>query len=84
MKAYTLRIEESLLNALKHIGIETHRSVREILLDAAKKEVDFYKNIIKFENVSSQEDLETKKISQILSKCSNKSIITSIQSDRQR
>ncbi|VAX37662.1 hypothetical protein MNBD_UNCLBAC01-1657 [hydrothermal vent metagenome] len=84
MKAYTLRIEDNLLNTLKHIGIETHKSVREILLDAAKKEIDFYKNIIKFENISNKEDLEAKKISRILSKCSDKNIVTSIQSDRQR
>ena len=40
MKAYTLRMDDKLLTALKELGIREHKSMRDILLDAIADRLD--------------------------------------------
>ena len=40
MKAYTLRMDDKLLSALKELGIRENKSMRDILLDAIAQRLD--------------------------------------------
>ena len=39
MKAYTLRMDEETLTALKQIGIKEHKTVKDIILDALQQRI---------------------------------------------
>ena len=75
MKAYTLRIEEDLLNKLKHISIEERKTVRELLIELIRIKIAESEYII-------PEEEEAGKVASILAKFKDNLVFRRIREDR--
>jgi hypothetical protein len=56
MKAYTLRLDDGVLDALKHIGIKEKKTVREIMLECIAKRISH--SLSENESLKEQREME--------------------------
>ncbi len=77
MKAYTLRIEEELLNKLKHISIEERKTIREILIELIHLRISE-------SEYTTVEEGEMEKVASILTKIEDNQVFHRIREDRER
>ena len=80
MKAYTLRLDNDILTALKHIGLRESKTVREIMLDLIFKKISA--NASASEQIKEQRDL--KKAAELLKRLPVKKVVSAIREDRER
>lgn len=80
MKAYTLRMEEDLMTALKEISIKEKKSLKVIILDALQNKI--------FSRMSKSDKLKEQKLLQraahLAHRLSDKDVLHSIREDRAR
>ena len=78
MKAYTLRMEDQLLTAVKQLSLKQKKSIREIILGALTKEL--------FKKSADSESLKEKRMferaAMLASRLSDEQIVASIREDR--
>ena len=77
MKAYTLRIDDELLNKIKYIALEENKNIREILLELLENKV---KNF----DFPKASNTKNKKLNLILNKIPDNDILKIIRDDRGR
>ena len=77
MKAYTLRIEEELLNKLKHISIEERKTIRELLIELIHLKI--YES-----EYTTIEEGEVEKVASILTRIEDNKVFHRIREDRER
>ena len=77
MKAYTLRIEEELLNKLKHISIEERKTIRELLIELIHLKISE-------SEYTTIEEGEVEKVASILTKIEDNQVFHRIREDRER
>ena len=80
MKAYTLRMEDGLLTALKELGIKEHKSMRNILLDAIAERLDRGAS----HNPSLKERQSWQKASRLARCIPLNDVVTTLREDRDR
>lgn len=80
MKAYTLRLDDNVLETLKHIGIKERKTVREIMLELIEKKISA--NSSRNESIKEQKEME--KVVRLLNRASVERVIKSIRKDRER
>ena len=78
MKAYTLRMEDQLLTAVKQLGLKQKKSIREIIIEALTREL--------FKESAGSESLKEKKMFEraaiLAGRLSDEQIVASIRQDR--
>jgi hypothetical protein len=80
MKAYTLRLDDGVLDALKHIGIKEKKTVREIVLECIEKRISHKLS----EDESLKEQQEMEKVAKLLSRLPTQKVIESIRKEREK
>jgi hypothetical protein len=80
MKAYTLRLEDSVLDTLKHIGIKEQKNVREIVLDLIDRRIS--RGISDNESIKEQREME--KAVKLLERLPTQKVVQSIRRERER
>jgi hypothetical protein len=78
MKAYTLRLDDELLEGLKYICLEERKSIKKMLLDLIQEKLTAY-SIPK-----RREEQEGTRVKKILDKIQDKDVIQLIREDRER
>jgi|GEM_PF-2302184 len=78
MKAYTLRIREEVLTALKHLGLKERKTVREILLELIERKLS--SSMSKSESLKEQQNIE--KVVCLLKRFPPNKVVQSIREDR--
>jgi hypothetical protein len=80
MKAYTLRLDDVVLNALKHIGIIENKSVRQLLLELIDHRIS--RGISVNENLKEQHELEN--AVKLLKRLPTQKVVESIRREREK
>jgi hypothetical protein len=80
MKAYTLRLDDGVLDALKHIGIKEKKTVREIVLECIEKRISHRLS----EDESLNEQREMKTAAKLLSRLPAQTVVQSIRKEREK
>ena len=80
MKAYTLRLDDGILDALKHIGIKEKKSVREIVLELIEKKIS--QNVSNNESIKEQREME--RAAKLLSRLPTEKVVESIRREREK
>lgn len=80
MKVYPLRMEDSLLSALKEMGIKERKSVRDIILEALQRQI--YARASKTQELKERKMLE--RAAFLASRLSREDIVEAIRQDRGR
>ena len=80
MKAYTLRMEDELLTALKEVGLKEKKSLKSIILEAVHDKL--------FSRANKSQSLKEQKLLQraakLASRLSDEEVVASIREDRDR
>ncbi len=80
MKAYTLRMDDSLLMSIKQLGLKEKKTVKDIILEALQERI--------YQRASKSQDLKEKKLferaAMLASRLSDKQVVASIHEDRDR
>ena len=80
MKAYTLRMEDELLDALKEVGLREKKSLKSIIIEALQDKL--------FARANKSQSLKEKKVlqraAQLASRLSDEQVVASIREDRDR
>jgi hypothetical protein len=85
MKAYTLRLEDNVLQALKYISLEEHKSVKVLLTEMIEqKAVSSGGKARELVNGKSAHDREYRQVQAILHKVSDADVVKYIREDRER
>lgn len=80
MKAYTLRMEDDILTALKEAGLKEKKSIRDIILEALREKL--FARARKSQSLKEQKMLQRAAI--LASRLSDEEIVASIREDRKR
>jgi hypothetical protein len=80
MKAYTLRLDDGVLDTLKHIGIKEKKTIREIMLECIEKRISHRLS----ENESLKEQREMEKVAKLLSRLPTHKVVESIRKEREK
>ena len=80
MKAYTLRLNDQVLQELKYIGLKEHKSIRQILLELVEDRM--HSPYIKLQ--PSHEKQKLNKVMSLLNRVPVSDIVKSIRQDRER
>ena len=80
MKAYTLRMDDDLLSAVKQIGLKEKKSVKDIILEALKQRI--YGRASKAQQIKERKVLERGAL--LASRLSDQQVVASIREDRDR
>ncbi|MEI6438009.1 MAG: hypothetical protein WCO69_04585 [Candidatus Omnitrophota bacterium] len=84
MKAYTLRLEDNEMQALKYVGIEERRPLRDILVELIRQRATRYPSARKLLEATSSLEERYDRVKHILKKVSARSVVASIREDRDR
>ena len=80
MKAYTLRLEDQLLMAIKEIGLKENKSLKQFIIEAIEEKLS--------KNTSKTEDLKRRKMyeraARLASRLTDEQVVASIREDRER
>jgi len=80
MKSYTLRLDDEVLDALKHIGIIENKTVREIVLECIEKRIS--RKLSEGESLKEQREME--KAAKLLTRLPTQKVIESIRKEREK
>ncbi len=80
MKAYTLRMEDQLLDTLKEIGLKEKKSLKAIIIEALRDKI--FARSIKSQNFKEKKLMA--RAAHLASRLSDKEIVASIREDRNR
>jgi predicted transcriptional regulator len=80
MKAYTLRMEDQLLDTLKEIGLKERKSLKAIIIEALREKI--FVRSVKSQNFKEKRLMA--RAAQLASRLSDKEIVASIREDRNR
>lgn len=78
MKAYTLRMEDQELDALKQLGLKERKSIKDIIMELIRERV--YKKTRNFQTLQEKKMLE--RVAKIARRVSDEEIVASIRHDR--
>ncbi|MBF0388256.1 MAG: hypothetical protein HQL20_10490 [Candidatus Omnitrophica bacterium] len=84
MKAYTLRLEDNEMQALKYVGIEERRPLKDIIVEMIRQRATRYPAAQRLLVESSSLDARYARVKHVLRKISAKSVAASIRKDRDR
>lgn len=80
MKAYTLRLEDRLLLAIKEIGLKENKSLKQFIIEAIEEKLS--------KNTTKTEDLKRRKMyersARLASRLTTEQVVASIREDRER
>jgi len=80
MKAYTLRMEDQLLDTLKEIGLKERKSLKTIIIEALREKI-FTRSI---KSQSFKEKKLMVRAAHLASRLSDEEVVASIREDRNR
>jgi ribosomal protein L5 len=80
MKAYTLRLDEETIDALKRLGLKEKKTIREIMLELIHQKISLA--VSRSERIREQKELQD--AMQLLNRLTTEKITDSIREDHQR